>query len=148
VYKRDANGNWSHYNNGNGGWTQAGTLGSSKKSGDAIQRNKPNQGLGANGAGERIQRDNLPKPEQNLGGVTRLGDRTQRDNFPKADQTLGQPNKPLGEAGHPDITKDLDRSAFSRDRGESQTRNFQNFQHQGGFGGGGFKGGGGFRGRR
>jgi hypothetical protein len=172
VYKRDSNGNWSHYNNGNGGWTQAGTLGSSKKAGDAIQRNKPNQGLGANGAGERIQRDrpneglgangageriqrdNLPKAGQNLGGETRMGDGMQRNNFPKADQTLGQPNKPLGEAGHPDITNDLDRSALSRDRGEMQTRNFQNIQRDGGrfngggFGGGGFRGGGDFRGRR
>lgn len=151
VYKRDANGNWSHYNNGNGGWTQAGTLGSSKKTGEGIQ-NRPNQALGANGAGERVQ----PRVNQNLGGETRLGGATQHDNFSRPEQTLGQPNKPLGEAGRSDITNDLDRSAFSRDRGETQTRNFQNFQRDGGgrsgggFGGGGFRGGGGggFRGRR
>lgn len=150
MYKKDAAGNWSHYNNGNGGWTQAGKLGSTKKSGSAIERNKPNQTLsGATRAGEGIKRDNLPKPDQNLGGATRLGDGIERDNFPKANQTLGQRDKPLGEAGRSDITHDLDRSAFSRDRGESQTRNFQNIQREGNrLGGGNFRGGGGFRGRR
>jgi hypothetical protein len=124
VYKKDASGNWSHYNNGNGGWTQAGTLGASKGSGDKIQR-------------DNVQRDNLQR------------DNLQRDNLSKPDKTLGLPNKPLGEPGGSDIAKDLDRSALSRDRGENQTRNFQNFQRDGGGlgsgGGGRFRGGGGFR---
>ncbi|QDW22147.1 hypothetical protein [Flavobacterium sp. KBS0721] len=150
VYKKDANGNWSHYNNGNGGWTQAGKLGSSKNPGSAIERNKPNENIGgATRAGDRIQNKNLPKQDQNLGGGNRLGDGVQHDNFPKANQTLGQREKPLGEPGRSDITNDLDRSALSRDRGESQTRNFQNFQREGNrLGGGNLRGGGGFRGRR
>jgi len=150
VYKKDANGNWSHYNNGNGGWTQAGKLGSSKNPGSATERNKPNENIGgATRAGDRIQNKNLPKQDQNLGGGNRLGDGVQHDNFPKANQTLGQREKPLGEPGRSDITNDLDRSALSRDRGESQTRNFQNFQREGNrLGGGNLRGGGGFRGRR
>jgi len=121
VYKKDANGNWSHYNNGNGGWTQAGTLGSTQRSGDKIQN-----------AGDRIQNNNLQKP----------------------DKVLGQPNKPLGEAGRANTIEGLNHSDFARDRGETQTRNFQNFQRNsggangGGFRSGGFRGGGGFRGRR
>ena len=121
IYKKDANGNWSHYNNGNGGWTQAGTLGSAKKSGDKIQN-----------AGDKIQNNNLQKQ----------------------DKVLGQPNKPLGEAGRPGTIDGLNHSDFARDRGETQTRNFQNLQRSGGVNGGGFRnsggfrGGGGFRGRR
>ena len=121
VYKKDANGNWSHYNNGNGGWNQAGTLGSTQRSGDKIQN-----------AGDRIQNNNLQKP----------------------DKVLGQPNKPLGEAGRANTIEGLNHSDFARDRGETQTRNFQNFQRNsggvngGGFRSGGFRGGGGFRGRR
>ncbi|MBP1221685.1 hypothetical protein [Flavobacterium sp. 1355] len=114
VYKRDSNGNWSHYNNGNGGWTQAGTLGASKKSGERIQP-----------AGDKINRDN------NL-------------NLQKPDRVLGSPDKPLGAPGHSSTIDGLNHSDISRQRGNVQTRNFQNFQRSGG----GRLGGGGFRGRR
>jgi len=141
IYKRDQNGNWSHYNNGNGGWTQAGTLGGSQRKAD-----KPNL-------------NNLPKKDRepglvnkSLGENNRLGDRA--DNFPKADQTLGRPEKPLGEAGRQNVTRDLDHFENSRSEGEVRNQNFQNFRNNnnfrnngGQFGGGGFRGGG-FRGRR
>ncbi|WP_228012095.1 hypothetical protein [Flavobacterium hungaricum] len=143
IYKRDQNGNWSHYNNGNGGWTQAGTLGSSQH-----KINKPDG-------------TNLPKPDRDaglanksLGENNRLGGRT--DNFPKADQTLGRPEKPLGEGGSQNVTRDLDHFENSRIQGETRNHDFQNFRNNsnfrsggGQFGSGGFRGGGGgFRGRR
>jgi len=141
IYKRDQNGNWSHYNNGNGGWTQAGTLGGSQRKADKPDLN------------------NLPKRDREsglankpLGENNRLGDRA--DNFPKADQTLGRPEKPLGEAGRQNVTRDLDHFENSRSEGEVRNQNFQNFRNNsnfrnngGQFGGGGFRGGG-FRGRR
>lgn len=105
VYKKDNNGNWSHYNNGNGGWSQAGTLGSTQHG----------------------------------------GDKTQRDNLQKPNQTLGSPDRPLGDPGHANTIQGLDHSDFARQRGETQTRDFQNFQRGGG---NRLGGGGGFRGRR
>ncbi|TDO83054.1 hypothetical protein EV143_102318 [Flavobacterium chryseum] len=118
VYKKDANGNWSHYNNGNGGWTQAGTLGSTHNSGEKMQR-----------PADKIQNNNL--------------------DLQKADRVLGSPNKPLGEPGRASTIDGLNRSDLARNRGETQTRNFQNFQRSGGgIGGGGGLRGGGFRGRR
>ncbi|MBF4515549.1 hypothetical protein IRZ71_04310 [Flavobacterium sp. ANB] len=113
VYKKDANGNWSHYNNGNGGWTQAGTLGSAQNSGEKIQR-----------PADKIQNNNL--------------------DLQKSDRVLGSPDKPLGEPGRANTIDGLNKSDFARDRGETQTRNFQNFQRSGGLGsGGGLRGGGG-----
>jgi hypothetical protein len=114
VYRKDSNGNWSHYNNGNGGWTQAGTLGSANKSGERIQP-----------SGDKIRNNNLDLQKQN--------------------RVLGSPNKPLGEPGRSNTIEGLNHSDFSRQRGEVQTRNFQNFQRSGG---GRLGGGGGFRGRR
>ncbi|MFD1601289.1 hypothetical protein ACFSJW_23095 [Flavobacterium artemisiae] len=146
IYKRDQNGNWSHYNNGNGGWTQAGTLGGSQ---NKIDKSKL---------------DNLPKNDRGeglankpLGENNRLGDRG--DNFPKADQALGRPDKPLGQPGGENATRDLDHFENSRMRGETRNQDFNNFRNNnssfrngggGGFGSGGFRGGGGggFRGRR
>lgn len=118
VYKKDANGNWSHYNNGNGGWTQAGTLGATHNSGEKMQR-----------PADKIQNNNL--------------------DLQKSDRVLGSPNKPLGEPGRASTIDGLNRSDLARNRGETQTRNFQNFQRSGGGirGGGGLRGGG-FRGRR
>ncbi|GAA3759157.1 hypothetical protein [Flavobacterium ginsengiterrae] len=137
VYKRDANGNWSHYNNGNGGWSQAGTLGGSQHKLDKTQINTPDResGLG----------------NKSLGQNNRLGDRA--DNISKQDRTLGTPNKPLGEAGGQNVTRDLDHFENSRAQGEMRNQNFQNFRNNsnfrsGGLGSGGFRGGGGFRGRR
>lgn len=126
VYKKNSNGSWSHYNNGNGGWTQAGTLGSTQHSGEKIQQRSGDK---IQQPGERIQQP---------------GDRMQHDNFQKPSQTLGLPDKPLGEPGHSGTLQDLDHFDNSRQRGDIQTRNFQNFQNRGG----GRLGGGGFRGRR
>ncbi|WP_456312509.1 hypothetical protein [Pseudomonas shirazensis] len=114
VYKKDASGNWSHYNNGNGGWTQAGTLGATHNSGEKIQR-----------PADKVQNNNL--------------------DLQKSDRVLGSPDKPLGKPGSPNTIDGLNHSDFARDKGETHTRNFQNFQRSGGFNGGGFRGGGGFR---
>jgi hypothetical protein len=62
----------------------------------------------------------------------------------KPDRVLGSPDKPLGAPGHSSTIDGLNHSDISRQRGNVQTRNFQNFQRSGG----GRLGGGGFRGRR
>jgi hypothetical protein len=130
VYKKDNNGNWSHYNNGNGGWSKAGTLGSTQHNGD------------------KIQRDNVQKPNQTLNSPNRsLGRETERNNIQKPNQTLGSgsPDRPLREPDHDNTIQGLNHSDFARQRGETQTRDFQNFQRGGG---NRLGGGGGFRGRR
>lgn len=126
VYRKNSDGSWSQYNK-DGGWSSV---------------NKPSQG-NLSGA-TRNQTPTAGTRDQNLGGATR----NQTPTAGTRDQNLGSQNR----ASVNDRTMgELNNSAQSRSRGQTQTQRYNNYQRSGG-GGGGFRGGGGggggFRGRR
>ncbi|MND61324.1 hypothetical protein D3C80_525800 [compost metagenome] len=127
VYRKDNNGNWQHYNNKDGGWTQAGTLGSTqhKPATAGTNQQRPAQTADAdrqrNLAGKTEQHPSIPErtgsnPIGGTGGVQREPENRGFQN-PTNEHTF----------------QNLDHSVSARERGQMQTERFQRQGRAGGF---------------
>lgn len=135
VYRKDNNGNWQHYNNKNGGWSQAGTVGSTQNKRVSSTENR-----------QRPATQTTNERQKNLSGKT-AQQRPATQEHPNIPERTA--NHPVGGSGGVQRTPEdrgfqnptsertfqgLDHESSARQRGQAQSERFQRSREsRGGF---------------